>query len=497
MRIANRNEINRAGIFGLLYNYTMRRTHALHLVLLLLMPLLLLGLEIVQSGQAEALIVLRQARLARARSQPQQAALALQRVIELQPWRTDLYEQIGALELESKNNGDALAAYEKAHRARALGADGALSLAGLLAGAGRSAEARDLLLEYLSAERFKNDHYPRVVEWLKKLGQPEDTLLALETWLKQDPTSAQALYLKGLYLAASDPARAVLALEQAGVKENRYQAPAAKMLDILSSIAQQGEPGQAEVLIGRGLAGLGEWQAAEAAFEVATARKPELAEGWAFLAEARQNLGKPAALEIERALALAPESTTVQALAAVYWRRQGKPELGLVYFHAIANREPQVAAWQVELGKTLCDLNNPRDALAYFFRATELETGEAENWIELARFSLNYGIEPALVGLPAARKAVSLAPQNAYALDIMGVLLFSQNDLASAERFLQQSLQQDAANADAQLHLGQVYLASGNLEAARPHLDEALRLSPETAVGRLAERLIRQYYPNR
>ena len=136
-----------------------------------------------------------------------------------------------------------------------------------------------------------------------------------------------------------------------------------------------------------------------------------------------------------------------------------------------------------------------QDALPHFVRATEVEPKSAQSWIELARFSLNYDIEPATVGLPAARQAVMLAPKDAAALDVMGALLFTQGDLASAERFLQQSLQLDAANADANLHMGQVFLAGGDLTSARPYLDQAARSSPETAVGKLAERLIQQHYP--
>lgn len=453
-----------------------------------------LSSSLIQPGQTEAALLIRQMNLAQAQGQPEKAAQAIEQLILLQPWRTDLLAQLGELRLAAGDEAGAIGAYKQAYREKALDSSGVLRLTQLMIEAGDDAAARDLLFECLRTNQIEGNSFAQAIELLKKASTPNDILSLLDRCLEQDPTNAQALYLKGIYLAPTNSAQAALALEQAGAKDKGLQASAAQLLQVLDSAALE-EPAIAALQIGRGLAQLDEWQAAQVAFERAVAAQPDLAEGWAFLAEAKQSQGEPAGAEIERALSLAPDSSIVQALAAIYYRRQGKPEIGLVYLHAAANQEPAVAYWQVELGKTLCELNDLQDALMYFLKATELEPDNADNWVELARFSLNYGIEPGLVGLPAARKAVLLAPKDSHALDIMGALFLSQNDLASAERFLQQSLQQDRTNADAQLHLGQVYLAFGELEAARPYLVEAARLTPETAVGKLAKRLIRQYYP--
>ncbi|GAP15168.1 protein containg TPR repeat [Longilinea arvoryzae] len=448
-----------------------------------------------RSWQAEATRLLGQANLAQFQNQPEEAIQALRQLLELQPWRTDLYEGIGKLQIETGNRDAAISAYQEAYHAKALDSEGVLRLAQLQSETGNSSQARDLVGELLTSKELDDATFSQVVVLLKKIADPEEILARMDAWLEKDPTNARALYIKGVYLAPINSAQAVIALEQAGRKDERVQASAARLLESLDAAAQKETTGLAELEIGQGLVEMGEWQAAEMAFQKAVDAQPDMADAWAFLAEAKQNQGKSAEMEIEHALALAPGSNTVQALAAFYYRRLGKPEIALIYLHAAAAQEPDSTYWQVELGKTLCELNDYQDALPYFDRATELEPKNAQNWVELARFSLNYGIEPARLGLPAARQAVLLAPKDPQALDILGALFLTQNDLASAERFLQQSLQQDADNSEAQLHLGQVYLASGNLEAARPYLDEALRSSPETAVGRLAERLIRQYYP--
>lgn len=462
-----------------------------------LILLLVLVLVSWQPGQTQAAKLFQQVRLAQARHQPQEAAEVLKKLLAAQPWRTDLNEKIGAFLDEAGNPLEAAAAYESALMQQALSTNGSLRLAELWFEAGQDDKAKQLLLVLITSKDLESTSYPQAVTLLEKVAKPDEILAALAGWLELEPTNSRALYLKGVYLAATDPSQATLALEQAKQEADGYQALAVKLLDVLDTASKEKASENLLLEIGRGLGELNEWQAAAAAFEQAVAVQPDLAEGWAYLAEARQNLGQPAREQIDRALKLAPDSGVVQALAAIYWRRLGKPEIGLVYLTAAARKEPQSAYWQVELGKTLCELNNPQDALSHFVQATELEPKNPQAWVELARFSLNYGIEPTQVGLPAARQAVLLAPKDAEALDVMGAMLLSQNDLAGAERFLQQSLQQDAANSDAQLHLGQVYLASGNLESARPFLDAAVRLSPETAVGKMAERLIQQNYPYR
>lgn len=475
----------------------MGRKNIISLLWMTLILLLVLALANWQPGQTQAAFLFHKVKLAQARHQPLEAAQALRQLMAAQPWRTDLNEQIGTFLDEAGDWAGAAAAFESAFKQQALSIDGSIRLAELWVEAGQDDKAKQLLLALTTSKKLASTSYPQAVTLLEKVAKPDEILAALAGWLEMEPTNSRALYLKGVYLAATNPSQATLALEQAKQKADGYQASAGKLLDVLDSASKEKAPGNLLLEIGRGLGDLNEWRAAAAAFEQAVAVQPDLAEGWAYLAEARQNLGQPARELIDRALALAPDSGVVQALASIYWRRLGKPEIGLIYLTAAAKNEPRSAYWQVELGKTLCELNNPQDALEHFVRATELEPKNPQAWVELARFSLNYGIEPTRVGLPAARQAVLLAPKDADALDVMGALLLWQNDLAGAERFLQQSLQQDAANSDAQLHLGQVYLASGNLESARPYLDAAARLSPETAVGKMAERLIQQNYPNR
>ena len=79
---------------------------------------------------------------------------------------------------------------------------------------------------------------------------------------------------------------------------------------------------------------------------------------------------------------------------------------------------------------------------------------------------------------------IALRPQPSDWVELAQVHL-DQGDAAAAEQVLQRALDQDPANADAHLALGDLYLGRGEAEAAAPHL-QAARTSAEPRVLCLA-----------
>jgi cytochrome c-type biogenesis protein CcmH/NrfG len=111
------------------------------------------------------------------------------------------------------------------------------------------------------------------------------------------------------------------------------------------------EPDQAygQVLLGQALAAAGEWPAAVRSFDRAVQFDPAYSEAWAFLAEARHQIGEDGRYEIEMALAADPQSMAARTLAALYWRRAGQPETALIYLEELAKENPAQGMWQVEI----------------------------------------------------------------------------------------------------------------------------------------------------
>lgn len=77
------------------------------------------------------------------------------------------------------------------------------------------------------------------------------------------------------------------------------------------------------------------------------------------------------------------------------------------------------------------------------------------------------------------RKALALKPGNAYMLDSLGWVCFRQSKLAEAIKYLKEAavgLPQDATVAE---HLGDVYVESGQIEAAREIYLQVMKLNPD------------------
>jgi len=184
-----------------------------------------------------------------------------------------------------------------------------------------------------------------------------------------------------------------------------------------------------------------------------------------------------------------------QALYALRLRREGHPKDALPFLQAVAKMEPNQIAWREEIGRTLAETGDINAALAEFQAAVDLQPNNPEVWKELARFCIEYNFEIRGTGLQAARQALALQPEDAEALDLMGWTMFLLEDTTSAERFLHRSLEADPGYAGASLHLGQVYLNTGQEVEARQNLTRASRLaSPGSETKLLADRLLERYF---
>ena len=131
-------------------------------------------------------------------------------------------------------------------------------------------------------------------------------------------------------------------------------------------------------------------------------------------------------------------------------------------------------------------MGNVDDAEGYVVQATTDHPNEAEAWIALASFYIENDYRVQESGIPAARQAVLLAPDNDRALDILGLGWFKAGDFSTAERFFLRALAQNPNSADAHLHLGMCYINEGRDAEARSELQTALRLDPSGPDGKQA-----------
>jgi tetratricopeptide (TPR) repeat protein len=88
------------------------------------------------------------------------------------------------------------------------------------------------------------------------------------------------------------------------------------------------------------------------------------------------------------------------------------------------------------------------------------------------------------------RRAVNIEPTNGSFLDSLGWLLYRQNKLAEAQKYLEQAVIYQQRSATIHDHLGDLYKKTGQAEKARQKWEDALRLATEPdEIRRIKEKL--------
>lgn len=436
----------------------------------------------------------RNARAAVEAGKPALAVESLRRVVELQPWRNDLWQDLGQNALAAGEAQTAITALENARTAHTISAEGLVALGNAYLQTGDPASAIQAWKAAIQMGGPAEEAYQKVFTQQRAQGDLIAARVTLQQWLARNPGSVDALYEQGLLMTVLEPEGALPVLLEAATREPALSNAVETLRKGINLATAGGDPVFARLQVGRSLGTLGEWDLARVCFEETTQLDPTYADGWAFLGEARQQTGREGFTALERAATLSPDSIVVQALLSVYYRRQGQPERALEYLEKIITQEPEQALWQVEMANTLAESGDLVAAEEYYRKAVDLEPGSPVYWVELARFSIVHEISVREIGLPAAREALQLAPRDASVLDLNGQVLYYLNDLASAERFLQRALENDATYAAAHLHLGQVYLQWQRMDQAQVHLAAAERLNPGGPTALTARRLLDRYF---
>jgi Flp pilus assembly protein TadD len=199
--------------------------------------------------------------------------------------------------------------------------------------------------------------------------------------------------------------------------------------------------------------------------------------------------------ELQTALVLDPNSVAANTFMALYWSRKNKYDLALRAIHAALLLDPKNPALQVELGNILAASGDSPGAYQAFQQAVALSPNDPSYLCSLARFSLSYEFEVSGVALPAARRAVVLAPKLPESQDTLAQVMIRLGDLDSAARFVWRALQADPDYPPAHLHLGLIYALRGEQGAAYQELTLASSLAPGSATSDQALRLLQTYFP--
>jgi tetratricopeptide (TPR) repeat protein len=427
------------------------------------------------------------------------ASQELQRAAEHLPWRLDLWEQAGIHAFEAGDYEAALHNLRQAGVSSRLTQESQIVLGDAYAKLGDEARAVETWQSLLAMGPPSVSVYQRLADAYQKAGDLDRAGRVLEQWIILAPDDPSVQYRIGLLQSILRPDLALESLQAARRLDPDLASAVLTLEAHLKQASGDGDPAFRLLVTGRGLGAVNAWDLAWEAFRKAVVIRPDYAEAWAFLGEARQHVdpvdSETAYQDIQKALEINPASVIAQALHAVYWRRQGKPDLALVPLTEAARLEPENPAWQIELGNTLAGMGELYPALEHFQQAVDMAPNDGVAWQALAAFSIQYRLEITGIGIPAARRAMLLLPRDPANPDLLGQAMLWQGDLISARRFFERCLETDAGYAPAYLHLGMLYLQSSDQSLAEEMLFRAVELDPDGFTGDQALRQLELYLP--
>jgi tetratricopeptide (TPR) repeat protein len=469
------------------------------LLIRLLMPMILIPLFGLAPRPHKLSALIKQVEFGLRTGNFAQAAHNLAAIAEIAPTHTGLWEQAGFAALRSGNYREAVAYLDQAQQQHSLSSIGQEAMAEAYLHLGQVERAENIWLTLVQTDSGTTDVHTRLLSAHLSRKDFSAAIDDLRHLVALHPDQADYRYNLGLLLSTQQPDIAMPYLSQAVELDPTYR----RNVDVISKGIlrgqQEGDESYAMVENGRSLASLGEWELAATAFEQAAVLRPDYADAWAFLGEARQHLTEPDMSnvgldELQQALVLAPTSLTANTFMALYWQRQSKYDLALEHLQAIRKEYPSNPALTAEVGSTLAMQGELSAALDAYQEAVELSSEDPFYLSQLANFCVQYEYLARDIALPAARKAVLQSPGDPFVLDTMGQVLFLLGDVNTAERYFNQVLAHDPDYPSAHIHMGLSKMLQGESAAAYQHWDYIISLDPDSAYAEQANRLISTYF---
>ena len=410
-------------------------------------------------------------------------------------WVTGLYEQAAHSAWLVGDAQDALRLFEIAVDHDGLSSTGKLTLGDIYSITGDTTSAMTIWESVGSDTPDSAAAFSRLASTNRKLGNYQ---LAKQFWqdvLKIEPQNAEAHYNLGLYLMTIQPREALPELMLALSLDPDLDEQVQILRQGLNQASLQDEFAHQLIISGQSLASSGSWDLALEAFKNASLVDPDLSEAWAWQGEANQHLGKDGLPALKKALVLDQNSILSLSLNGLFYRRQDQIDQAWSFYIRAATLDPSNSVWQEVLGELSAQKGNLIDALKYYQKAVEFSPLNPVSWRALALFCVQYNVNTDDIGMQAALKGLELEPANWRSQDVMGQVFLATGDLNTARIFFNRSIDISPEQPDSYLHLGYLDLLQDQRDDAYNNLVNARRLDPDGSVGWQAQRLLDQYFP--
>lgn len=314
----------------------------------------------------------------------------------------------------------------------------------------------------------------------------------LQTGYALFPRNAEIAFRLGLEFCLTDPERAGQYFSMAANLDPAY-------IEIADEIVHSIPDGPMTNFnqwlgLGKALGRAGEWATAEIVFQRTVALAPDEAEAWVLLGQARQQNGQDGSAALFQAKKINATSSHVRASLAAYYAGQRNIPKAIEIYSGLAKDEPDQPIWNIELGNLYSQTGDLIKAYNYFVAAIDLQPDTANYWIALVNFCIRYQIYVQEVGVPAARIAVNLEPENPDAQAVMGEMLLLQSDADSAIRFFTRAVELDEHNSAYLYYLAECYRRTNDRSLAYQYYVKALEEEGNFGYGASSRAKLMQYF---
>jgi Tfp pilus assembly protein PilF len=315
----------------------------------------------------------------------------------------------------------------------------------------------------------------------------QTTMYALEQLTALEPNDPLSQLTYGQLLATHHPKDSLPFLRRARALSSEAGWRASPLISTIEEALLIDQEAYTLAQVGQNFAKQGEWRLATWSFESALKIEPTYVEVRAFYGLARDQVGEDGSAELQRAIEETPNAALPHIFLALHWLQASQPERARPELEFAATLDPENPAIAAELGAAYALLGDIEAAKAAYLHATQIAPKDPRFWITLAQFSLNHEIEIATLGLPAARNAVALTPEDPAAWDFLGYAHTLLNNPLLAERTLWKAINLQPTRAATQFHLGLFHQIQGDTSRAYAAFEMAALLDPDGVIGQMAE----------
>lgn len=455
--------------------------------------LVALGVAIVgpRPGPDRLESLLSQAILAERNGEPSAALDAVEAAIEFEPALASLHGPATRLALDAGSPERADSHLAAARLLPGPGLDLTCLAAETSLRLGRSSPDLEVRAECL-------DTPTRTALWVAAHLQADDVVGAIETlraWLDEHPEDLMAWEdLAGLTIATEpEQARPII------LRALQHHPGGSPVLDGLLGLAQDLDVTPAATTLARAgelFASNGRWAVAAAAWQHVLTLQPEFPQVRAYLGLALLRQGRDGLPLIDQAATDATGDPIVRGLYGQALLESADLEGALRELDAAAGLDPGNPAIAAAHADALSRSGDYQAASMRYQDAAALAPDEPVFWLLLAEFSLQNGYEPGTLGLPAARNAAVLDPDNPSAIGALGFAWHLAGDGRLAERLLRRSLEMDPLDATGWYRYGLVLVDLGRVAEGSDAFRSAMALDPDGDVGGLAVRTLESIEAN-